>query len=237
MNGSRGVAVYGDVLRLLFSLLISTSLALGVGATAGAQRRPAHIEEARQLFVEGLAAYERGELHVAAEKLLASQRKYRHPQTAFNIARVLERMGEPRRSIYWYSAYLEHGRPTPAERADVEERIQLLEQLYQRQQGQLFEAPPSNDELTREARVFFERGVAMFQRGHYDAAMQAFTQAHRFAPFAELLYNMAVTAERLEAWRDAIDFYREYLRLRPRAPDRAQVEEHIAELRAQRRRR
>ena len=231
------MAVYGRVLRLIFCAATTVCLAAAAAAPASAQQRmPQHIQEARALFVEGLAAYERGELHVAAEKLLASQRKYRHPQTAFNIARVLERMGEPRRSIYWYSAYLEHGRPSAEERADVEERIRLLEQLHQRQQGQLFEAPPSDDELTREARVFFERGVAMFNRGHYEAAMQAFTQAHRFAPFAELLYNMAITAERLEAWRDAIDYYREYLRLRPRAPDRAQVEARIAELRAQRRR-
>jgi len=64
--------------------------------------------------------------------------------------------------------------------------------------------------------------------------MQAFTAALQFAPFPELLYNMALASERLQNWRDARDYYREYLRLRPNAPDRAAVEAKIAELRDRR---
>lgn len=62
--------------------------------------------------------------------------------------------------------------------------------------------------------------------------MQAFIAAHRFAPLPEVLYNLAVTAERLGSPRDAIDYYREYLRGLPEnAPDRGAVERKIAALR------
>ena len=72
----------------------------------------------------------------------------------------------------------------------------------------------------------------MYQRRQYQAAMQAFIAAHRFAPLPEVLYNLAVTSEKLDAKRDAIDYYREYLRLRPQSPDRAQIERQITALRA-----
>ena len=63
------------------------------------------------------------------------------------------------------------------------------------------------------------------------AAMQAFTAAQRFAELPEVLYNMAVTAERMGDRRDAADYFREYLRLRPTAPDRGEVERRIRTLR------
>ena len=87
-----------------------------------------------------------------------------------------------------------------------------------------------NDELTREARTFFLRGVAMFRRRQYQAAMEAFIAALRFAPLPEVLYNMAVTAERLGSPQDAIDYYREYLRVRPDGPERGQIEQEIERL-------
>ncbi len=229
------MAVYDAVLRLTLTAVCAALLFAASPSPSAAQPREQRIARARELFMEGLQAYERGELHVAVQKLLASQRAWRSPETAFNIARCFERMGEAPYAIRWFRIYLHHGRPEPQARADIEERIRLLEQLEERQAGQVFATPPSGDELTQEAATFFQRGVAMFQGRHYEAAMQAFTQAHRYAPFPELLYNMALTAERLEQIRDAIDYYREYLRLRPNAPDRAQVERRIGELREARR--
>ena len=226
----RTAGIVGIALAALVALV-----ALAAPIAAQAQPREQRVEDARRLFMEGLEAYQRGELHVAVQKLLASQRAVRHPETAFNIARCFERMGEAPRAIHWFRAYLRHGRPDERTRADIEHRMQLMQELQNRQLGQIYEAPPSTDALTAEARTFFVRGVAMYERREYDAAMQAFTQAHRFAPFPELLYNMALTSEKLEQLRDAIDYYREYLRLRPNAADRAQVEQHIAELREQRR--
>ncbi len=214
----------------LRSLALVLLVSLSVAPSALAQSRDQRMARARDLFNEGVAAYERGELHVAVDKLLAAQRSWRSPEIAFNIARCFERMGEAPRAIHWFHVYLEHTHPDDATRADIEARIADLEAFQERQRTQVFVAPPSTNEMTAEAQTFFARGVAMFQRGQFQAAMQAFTAAQHFAPFPELLYNMAITSERLEQWRDAYDYYREYLRLRPNAPDRAGIERKIAEL-------
>jgi tetratricopeptide (TPR) repeat protein len=72
----------------------------------------------------------------------------------------------------------------------------------------------------------------MYRRRQYEAAMQAFIAAHRFAPLPEVLYNLAVTAEKLGSRQDAIDYYREYLRSLPEnAPDRGAIEREIRRLR------
>jgi len=204
-------------------------IAVGVSA-AHAQSREERVTRAQQLFREGAEAYSAGDLNEALQKMKAAQRVWRRPEFAYNIARVLERMGEARHGISWFRVYLRHGRPSAEERADVERRMAALEEMHQRVAGQIFRAPPSNDELTAEARTFFERGVAMFQRNQFEAAMHSFTAAMHFAPFAELYYNMALTSERLERYQDARDYYREYLRSRPRAPDRQAVERRRTEL-------
>lgn len=221
----------------LFTTSTATALAQPESADRSAQRRRGPSDEevarARTLFQEGIRDYDAGRLREALEKMREAYRITRTPELAFNVGRVYERIGENAQAIRHFEIYLREARPTPQERADIELRIRNMRELMQRQRDQVFTAPPSQDELTAEARRFFLRGVQMFRRRRYEAAMQAFTAAHRFAPLPEVLYNMAVTAERLNNKRDAIDYYREYLRVRRDAPDRAQVEAHVAELRRQ----
>ena len=106
-----------------------------------------------------------------------------------------------------------------------------LRELQTRQHDQIMTVPPSTDDMTAESRTFFLRGVAMFRRHRYDAALAAFTAAYRFAQLPEVIYNLAVASERTEHTQDAIDYYREYLRVRPTDPGRATIEHHIEELR------
>lgn len=214
------------------SLLLSLTAGLAPELTSVAQAQTEEqVARARTLFTEGQAAYDAGRFQEAVTKMLEAYELTSSPELAFNVARVYERMSEYAEAIRYFRIYLRQGAPDATVRADVEARIEALRAAERRSREQVFTAPPSDDELTREARTFFTRGVAMFRRGEYEAAMQAFTAAHRFAPLPEVLYNMAVVAERLGAPRDAIDYYREYLRLRPTAPDRGFVEREIARLR------
>lgn len=190
------------------------------------------VQRARTLFGEGLAAYEAGRLDEAATKLAEAYRLVPTPDLAFNVARIYERMGESEKGVAHFRIYLRDGSPSATERADIERRIAALEALRQRQRDQIFAAPPSTDELTAEARTFFLRGVTMFQGRHYDAAMQAFTAAYSFARLPEVIYNLAITAQKLERTQDAIDYYREFLRARPDDPNRTQIEATVRELRA-----
>lgn len=209
-------------------------LALAVfllAAPAAAQTDAGVVGRAQELFTQGVAAYDAGRLDEAARLLGEADRLTPSPELAFNIGRVYERMGEAPQAIRYFERYLHDGHPTDAERTDIAARIAALQALQTRQHDQIMTAPPSTDDMTAEARTFFLRGVAMFRRHRYDAALAAFTAAYRFAQLPEVIYNLAVASERTSHTQDAIDYYREYLRARPTDPGRAGIERHIEELR------
>ena len=197
--------------------------------SADAQETSDAVARARELFDEGVRAYETGNLRRALRCFKAAQASWRRPEFAFNIARVQERMGEADHAISWFRVYLEHGNPTSDERIEVAHRIDALIAFKNRVSHQAA-APPTNEDLTDEARQFFENGVAMYEQRQYRAAMQAFQYAERFHQFPELYFNMALTAERLEDWMNAALYYERYLEGRPNAPGRAQLEERIRDL-------
>ena len=184
------------------------------------------------LFERGLAAYAAGDFGEAARLLSEADALVPSPELAYNLGRVYERMGETENAIAMFRRYLRDGSPSEADRADVDARIAGMEALAARHRDMLAVLPPSTDEVTAEARTFFERGVTMFRRRRYDAALTAFTAAYRFAPLPEVIYNLAVVSERTHHLQDAIDYYREYLRAVPNDPDRATLERTIADLRA-----
>ena len=215
-------------MRSLFALTLW--LAFALCSPAAAQDAGA-LARAQQLFADGIAAYDAGRLDEAARLLREADAVVHTPELSFNLGRVYERMGESREAIRWFERYLREARPEGDERADVERRIAAMRELDRRMRDQVVTTPPTGDEMTREARVFFERGVAMFRRRRYDAALQAFTAAYNFARLPEVVYNLAVTSERIGHLQDAIDYYREYLRARPDGADRRIVERKIAELR------
>ena len=226
-------------MRVGRSQLWMTIVGLSLMASAAAAQQQASNAasanaRARSLFQEGQAAYASGDFAAAADKMKKAYRLTRAPELAFNIGRVFERMSEYDQAMKYFRLYIRRGQLETTERVDIEARIEALRQAKLRQRDQVFTLPPSDDQLAAEARTFFQRGVVMYRRGQYEAAMQAFTAAHRFAPLPEIFFNMAVTAEHMGSLRDAIDYYREYLRLRPSAADRGHVEREIERLRARR---
>lgn len=74
---------------------------------------------------------------------------------------------------------------------------------------------------------------ALDEFGHqqYRDAIRHFELAHRAAPSADLLYNIARSHELLNEYVEAADSYEHYLRDKVNAPDRTELEGHIRELR------
>ena len=90
----------------------------------------------------------------------------------------------------------------------------------------------TRDPDTEAAQRHFEHGRTLYEEGRYDDALVEFETARKLKPLPELLYNIARTHERREAWSAAADAYQEYLREKPDSPDAAELRSRIDVLRS-----
>jgi tetratricopeptide (TPR) repeat protein len=81
-----------------------------------------------------------------------------------------------------------------------------------------------------EARLYFERGVRAFELGRFREAVEHFRRADRVEPSALLSFNVAQAYERMHDDTSALAAYREYLRRLPRATNRFEISQRVAEL-------
>lgn len=93
--------------------------------------------------------------------------------------------------------------------------------------------PPTPPEETesptdREARSLFTAGQEAFAAGNYERALEDFEQAYALSQRAGLLYNIAVTADRMRRDARALEAFRGYLAAEPETERRAEVEARIA---------
>ncbi len=198
------------------------------------------VARARELFAQGMQAYQANDFERAATLLTQVDAVIPSPELAYNIAYCYQRMSEPERAVRFYRRYLETGHPTDAERTDVESRIALMEALRVRQHDLTMTLPPTMDAMAADAGALFDSGRQMFQRRRYAAALQAFSAAAAAfqalnVEVPELVYNLAVTSERLESMDDAADYYDEYLRQRPQDPEADRIRARVRQLRERRR--
>lgn len=230
--------------QLLRTVALSCGIALPVWAEPPAsppeggkvaESKPVSASnEAKACFRNAQAAYVAGNLTAALEGFQCAYQAAPSPELHFNLARVYERMGEAEQGIQHYRAYLEASQPTPREKKQIEARVRALEALRERQRAAIEAAKPTAEDLSAEARVFYDRGVKLYRAQQYKAALAAFSAALQMSSAPELHYNLAVVSERLKKNGDAIDHYRAYLAARPDADDRQVVEQRIAELQSER---
>lgn len=82
-----------------------------------------------------------------------------------------------------------------------------------------------------EARLLFLAGRQAFDNGRFEHALEAFRRAHDLTADPHLLYDIAVTLDRLRRDRDAVDAFQLYLDREPESPDRRDVEARMRILR------
>jgi len=96
-------------------------------------------------------------------------------------------------------------------------------------------APTASASATAEARERFQRGVALYREGSYDAALAEFKRAYEIAPNYRILYNLAqVQVERHDSVA-ALTLFGQYLQQGGSELDperRAQVERDMQSLRS-----
>ena len=74
--------------------------------------------------------------------------------------------------------------------------------------------------LDEAARIIFEEGNRAFEAGDFATALARFENAHELSGRAQLLYNIAVSHDRLEHKEEAIEYYERYVE---EAPNSARV--------------
>jgi tetratricopeptide (TPR) repeat protein len=198
------------------------------------------MSRARDLFVEGMRAYQANDFGRAVTLLTQVDAIVPSAELAYNIAYCYQRMADPDHAVQFFRRYLETGSPSEAARTDVEARIAQMEALRARQRDATMALPPSMDAMTADAAALFASGQEMFRRRRYAPALQAFSAAAAAfqavgVEVPELVYNLAVTSEHLRSLDDAADYYDEYLRQRPRDPEAERIRAHATELRQRRR--
>jgi hypothetical protein len=86
---------------------------------------------------------------------------------------------------------------------------------------------------SQEARQAFVEAERAYDLGHWDEAIRGFETSYRLTGDPILLFDLAQAHRQAGHVRAALTTYRAYLRQRPDAPNRAKVEERIADLEAQ----
>ncbi|MCA1662939.1 MAG: hypothetical protein LC659_01435 [Myxococcales bacterium] len=82
----------------------------------------------------------------------------------------------------------------------------------------------------QEAKDHYDRGMAHYELGEFASAVEEFKQAYARSQAPGLLFNLAQASRLNKDYEQALHFYRTYLRVRPDAANRDDVEKRIGEL-------
>jgi tetratricopeptide (TPR) repeat protein len=86
------------------------------------------------------------------------------------------------------------------------------------------------DDDSAKARALFDKGMAHFHLEEYQQAIEKWEEGFRVKPVPEFLYNVAQAYRLSKQPEKALSFYKKYLRMKPDAPNRPEVERHVREL-------
>ncbi len=90
-------------------------------------------------------------------------------------------------------------------------------------------AAPTGDPKA-EAKALYEKGLSEYNLGKFDLAIESFTKAYELSSAPGLLFNIAQSHRLNKNYEKASYFYTTYLRLKPDASNRSDVEQRISEM-------
>lgn len=92
--------------------------------------------------------------------------------------------------------------------------------------------PPPGDAKKAEAKALYDKGLSHYNLGEFDLAIKAFRESYAISQAPGLLFNIAQAFRLKKDYEQAVYFYTTYLRLKPDAPNRADVEARLQEMEA-----
>jgi tetratricopeptide (TPR) repeat protein len=88
----------------------------------------------------------------------------------------------------------------------------------------------TEEEKRAKAKALYEKGLSHYHLGEFDSAISAFSSAYEISQAPGLLFNVAQSHRLKKDYEKATYFYTTYLRLKPDAPNRADVEARLEEM-------
>lgn len=92
------------------------------------------------------------------------------------------------------------------------------------------QAPLTDDEKKAKAKALYEQGLSAYNLGNFDEAIKVFSEAYALSAAPGLLFNIAQSHRLKKDYERATYFYQTYLRLKPDASNRPDVEARLAEM-------
>jgi hypothetical protein len=91
-------------------------------------------------------------------------------------------------------------------------------------------AGPVLADTNADVRAHFKKGQMHYALGEFPEAIGEFREAYRLKQEPAILFNLAQTYRQLHEWQHAYFHYRQYLIAKPNAPNRAEVEDFIEQM-------
>jgi tetratricopeptide (TPR) repeat protein len=85
-------------------------------------------------------------------------------------------------------------------------------------------------EAAAKAKEHFSQGTRRYELGHHQEALTEYEAAYMEVPDPAFLFNIAQCHRKMGHDKEAVSFYKSYLRNAPNAPNRADVQKRIQEL-------
>ena len=92
------------------------------------------------------------------------------------------------------------------------------------------DSPDPSDGQTERAKEHFYRAEKLFALRRFERALSEYEAAFEAKPIADFLFNIGQCHVNLGNYREAIFSFRKFLKLKPNAKNRDQVEDYIATL-------
>lgn len=180
--------------------LIALGLTLGLTQAARAEE---DSKKAERLFHEAQEAFQAGRYQTALERYEAAYELAPLPDILFNIAQSHRNLGQYDEAATKFRRFLRK-RPKASNAAAVRRTIDQLEVLIE--------------------------ATDHFRQRRYERALESYRRAQKLEALPTIHRDVARTLEQLGRYQEAIDAYQKYLEERPKAEDRADVEDAISRL-------
>src|SRR5688572_21912599 len=80
------------------------------------------------------------------------------------------------------------------------------------------------ENTTEKVKRLYQEGTQHYNLSEFEEAVAAYREAYRLRPDAVFLFNIAQSYRMLKRYAQAAQFYKSYLRVRPDASNRGEVE-------------